>query len=472
MVNNNLVIIRLDTNNNNDTTTTVVSEVRPLHNSISDSLSPPLEFCWINHVSFPVFVVDIMNTNNNKKNNLSSSKQHTEEKDYYPIVVGWNNALTTITQINATDVINQSLTSILLYYQKTTKIPTRRNNNNSHVISQSTASNNCFLNEAIRNIRYNGVSEVILRNVIFVSNNTATTVTKNDHNREGSWAASTSYRIKISSQRNPGSDKVVGLICLVEQEEDDECDATIPITTTTTTTTEQSRQFTTIASQSGSTEPVDNVKPEYEQIMNHPTTMIKNGAVQRQHQSVATLAPAEEYRLLIEKANAPIFGVDQFGIVNEWNHQMAIVTGISKGKAIGIPLLHSTLTIPIMRDAVESILQNASRGRGTSNFELEVLTHNPHLRSTSRRSSMIGPIGPNNNHLSTGECSRFLLVNVTPRRNLRQEIVGAVAIAQDVTEACNHDRAVAAMANELRQLIDTANAPIFGIDRDGCVILE
>jgi PAS domain-containing protein len=82
---------------------------------------------------------------------------------------------------------------------------------------------------------------------------------------------------------------------------------------------------------------------------------------------------------------------------------------------------------------------------------------------------MVGPARPNDIHLSQGECSRFLLVNVTPRRNLRQEIVGAVAIAQDVTEACNHDRAVAAMANELRQLIDTANAPIFGIDRDGYV---
>lgn len=39
----------------------------------------------------------------------------------------------------------------------------------------------------------------------------------------------------------------------------------------------------------------------------------------------------------------------------------------------------------------------------------------------------------------------------------------------DVTESKRHDRAVAAMANELRQLVDTANAPIFGIDVNGCV---
>ena len=44
-----------------------------------------------------------------------------------------------------------------------------------------------------------------------------------------------------------------------------------------------------------------------------------------------------------------------------------------------------------------------------------------------------------------------------------------MTVAQDVTEAAKHDRAVAVMANELRQLVDTANAPIFGIDVDGKV---
>ena len=42
-----------------------------------------------------------------------------------------------------------------------------------------------------------------------------------------------------------------------------------------------------------------------------------------------------------------------------------------------------------------------------------------------------------------------------------------MTVAQDVTETAKHDREVAAMANELRQLVDIANAPIFGIDVDG-----
>ena len=42
-------------------------------------------------------------------------------------------------------------------------------------------------------------------------------------------------------------------------------------------------------------------------------------------------------------------------------------------------------------------------------------------------------------------------------------------VAQDVTESTMNDRAMSAMANELRQLIDKANAPIFGIDVEGKV---
>ncbi len=60
-------------------------------------------------------------------------------------------------------------------------------------------------------------------------------------------------------------------------------------------------------------------------------------------------------------------------------------------------------------------------------------------------------------------------VNATTRRDAENNIVGVVGVAQDVTEAAQHERAIAAMANELRTLIDTANAPIFGIDKTGKV---
>ena len=99
--------------------------------------------------------------------------------------------------------------------------------------------------------------------------------------------------------------------------------------------------------------------------------------------------------------------------------------------------------MPSLRDSVQEVLDNALKGRGTSNYELEFRTKSNEIR--------------------------YLLVNATTRRDAENNIVGVVGVAQDVTEAAKHDRAVAAMANELRQLIDTANAPIFGIDVDGDV---
>ena len=149
---------------------------------------------------------------------------------------------------------------------------------------------------------------------------------------------------------------------------------------------------------------------------------------------------ARELRQLMHTANTPIFGVDASGRINEWNNKTAEVTGYSGAEALGQHLVESFIASSF-RSAVQEILQNALRGRGTSNFELELRTKTNDIR--------------------------FLLVNVTTRRDCADNVVGVLAVAQDVTEACKHDRAVAAMANELRQLIDTANAPIFGIDRDG-----
>jgi hypothetical protein len=51
-------------------------------------------------------------------------------------------------------------------------------------------------------------------------------------------------------------------------------------------------------------------------------------------------------------------------------------------------------------------------------------------------------------------------VNAKTRRDAKNNVVGVVGVAQDVTEAAKHDRAVAEMARELRQLVHTANAPM------------
>lgn len=128
--------------------------------------------------------------------------------------------------------------------------------------------------------------------------------------------------------------------------------------------------------------------------------------------------------------------------VNEWNDKIAEITGYTKEEAFDCSLVE-TFIVPEMRGIVKELFQVALQGRGASNYELEFLT-------------------------KSGEI-RHLLVNATTRRDAQARVVGVVGVAQDVTEAVQRDKAVAGMALELRQLIDTANAPIFGIDIDGNV---
>ena len=60
------------------------------------------------------------------------------------------------------------------------------------------------------------------------------------------------------------------------------------------------------------------------------------------------------------------------------------------------------------------MLDNALRGRGTSNYELEFTTKSNE--------------------------TRYLLVNATTRLDAEKNIVGVVGVAQDVTETAQHDR--------------------------------
>jgi PAS domain-containing protein len=89
------------------------------------------------------------------------------------------------------------------------------------------------------------------------------------------------------------------------------------------------------------------------------------------------------------------------------------------------------------------VLASTIRGRGMTNFELELQTKE--------------------------NGTRHLLVTATPRKDTDNNVCGVFCLTHDVTESTRYNRAVAGMASELRQLIDTANAPIFGIDCVGYV---
>jgi len=80
---------------------------------------------------------------------------------------------------------------------------------------------------------------------------------------------------------------------------------------------------------------------------------------------------ANELRQLVDTANAPIFGIDVHGRVNEWNDKTAEITGFSKEEALDEPLVQ-TFIVSNLRKSVHEVMDNALRGQGTSNYELEL----------------------------------------------------------------------------------------------------
>ena len=93
--------------------------------------------------------------------------------------------------------------------------------------------------------------------------------------------------------------------------------------------------------------------------------------------------------------------------------------------------------------SVEEVLHNALQGTETANFELPLYT-------------------------KKGERVEVLL-NAATRRNTAGAVTGVVGVGQDITERKSAETRVSNLAKDLRLLIDSANAPIIGIDAFGCV---
>ena len=95
------------------------------------------------------------------------------------------------------------------------------------------------------------------------------------------------------------------------------------------------------------------------------------------YRAVTTMA--NELRQLVDTANAPIFGIDVRGNVNEWNDKTAEITGYSKKEAFNKPLV-STFIVEKLRPSVQQVLDNALQGNETSNYKLEFETKSKEIR--------------------------------------------------------------------------------------------
>ncbi|MFT7361916.1 MAG: PAS domain S-box-containing protein [Algoriphagus sp.] len=151
---------------------------------------------------------------------------------------------------------------------------------------------------------------------------------------------------------------------------------------------------------------------------------------------------AHDLTRLIDTANAPIFGIDNKGLVNEWNQSSEKITGFKKEEVLGKDLVETYITEDY-RKAVKLVLDNALKGKETANYEFPLFTKD-------QRRVMV-------------------LLNSSTRRNAAGKIVGVLGVGQDISQMDKLRTETEAIATELRQFIETANAPIFGIDAKGKV---
>ena len=93
--------------------------------------------------------------------------------------------------------------------------------------------------------------------------------------------------------------------------------------------------------------------------------------------------------------------------------------------------------------SVKEVLDNALQGREAANFEFPLYTKDRQRVE--------------------------VLLNATTRRDVCGAVVGMIGVGQDITERKQVEVEKTRVAQELQTFIDTANAPIFGIDANGLV---
>lgn len=116
---------------------------------------------------------------------------------------------------------------------------------------------------------------------------------------------------------------------------------------------------------------------------------------------------ADDLRQIIENANAPIFGIDKKGLINEWNKKTVEITGFDKDEVMGKDLVKELINQD-HRESVKKVLAMALKGEETANYELILFTN---------EGLMV-----------------IILLNATSRRDPANNIVGVIGIGQDITE--------------------------------------
>jgi PAS domain S-box-containing protein len=150
---------------------------------------------------------------------------------------------------------------------------------------------------------------------------------------------------------------------------------------------------------------------------------------QEKEKHLKELAIARELRQFIDTSNTPIFGINSAGLINEWNQASEKITGYKKEEVLGDQWMDYT-PLNSKKDA-QKIARLALKGRQTSNFEF----------STQARDGT----------------EVVLLVNSSTRRNASGDVIGVLAVGQDITELVGYrnelEKKVAERTTKLKQAL-------------------
>jgi PAS domain S-box-containing protein len=137
---------------------------------------------------------------------------------------------------------------------------------------------------------------------------------------------------------------------------------------------------------------------------------------------------AKELTVFIDTANAPIFGVDVDGNVNQWNQKSAEITGYPFDEVSGKNLVEVLIT-PAYRESVNQVFKKALKGDETGSFEFLFYT---------KDNSLV-----------------MILLNVTTRRDASGAVIGVVGLGQDITELDSYRSEMEAKVKERTHELDT-----------------
>ena len=162
----------------------------------------------------------------------------------------------------------------------------------------------------------------------------------------------------------------------------------------------------------------------------------------------AELILANDLRQLIDTANAPIFGVDAQGRVNEWNLKAQEITGFTKAEVSGRDLVANFVTDDY-KDAIGVILDKALNGEKIANYESSLLTKS-------------------GNKID-------VLFNASTRRDASGQTVGVIGVGQDITELNKvrdeQERERKDAAATLRSIIENIPVGLLIKDRNHMAVL-